>query len=187
MEFQEGDFCFSSVEISGDTVQRNDFCRSCFQPDMPVEESGHSEESEHSIDEPDLQSDRIFWKTRITAQSSEKKRIVNFESLRDLFFKMHSSKNPAFVSMVYLIGLVLIRKKFLKLVDFTSHDGKDMMRVQRRRGEPAFDVEIPFLDEESITHLKEKLSDLLNADLEGDFDLSLLEKGAGKEGEGDRQ
>ena len=76
--------------------------------------------------------------------------------------------------MIYLVGLVLVRKKYLRLVDFLTSDGKDFMRVQRRRGEPSFDVEVPLLDADEIARLKDRLSELLRTDLPDEFDLSAL-------------
>jgi len=106
----------------------------------------------------------------------ESRKIVDFGVLRELFFKMVSHEGGAFVSMAYLIGLVLIRKRYLRLVDFVTVDEKDLMRVQRRRGEPTFDVEVPLLDAGMIALLKDKLSNLLKADLTDDFDLTRLER-----------
>lgn len=153
---------FSSIAVEPGGVMRRDFCTACFVP------------SENT--------DSIFWRTRMPDRNVERKNVVDFAVLRELFFKMVAQGDAAFVPMAYLVGLVLVRKKYLRLMDFLTSEGKDFMRVQRRRGEPHFDVEVPLLDAAAIEQLKTKLSDLLRADLGDDFDLSRLEESANEAG-----
>jgi hypothetical protein len=154
-EFEVDQPYFSSIAVEPGGVMRRDFCTACFAP------------SENA--------DAIFWRTRMPDRNVEQKKMVDFAVLRELFFKMVAQGDAGFAPMAYLVGLVLVRKKYLRLMDFLTRDGKDFMRVQRRRGEPHFDVEMPLLDAEGIDQLKTRLSDLLSADLGDDFDLSRLE------------
>jgi|GEM_PF-2048049 len=154
--FTAGDPYYSLLKLDEAEILRDDLCVDCFKPD------------EHG--------DAIFWRTKMVEKDLESRKIVDFGVLRELFFKMVSHEGGAFVSMAYLIGLVLIRKRYLRLVDFVTVDEKDLMRVQRRRGEPTFDVEVPLLDAGMIALLKDKLSNLLKADLTDDFDLTRLER-----------
>lgn len=154
--FTTGDPYYSLLKLDKTEVLRDDLCTACFKPDE--------------------QGDAIFWRTKMVEKDLESRKIVDFGVLRELFFKMVSHGGGAFVSMAYLIGLVLIRKRYLRLVDFVTVDDRDLMRVQRRRGEPTFDVEVPLLDTEMIASLKDKLSNLLKADLADDFDLTRLER-----------
>ncbi len=159
--FGDGEPYFSTLQLDETSAARRDWCTSCFKPDDGA--------------------DRIFWKAKNICKDPEMKRVVDFGILREFFFKMLSHGGAAFVPMTYLVGLVLVRKKFLRFVDFVSCDGRDVMRVQRRRGEPCFDVETPLLDEEGIAQLKEKLADLLSADIGADFDLAGLDEPAREE------
>ncbi len=154
--FESGDSYYSLLKIDEAEVVREDRCTKCFEP--------HAHE------------DSIFWRTKMVEKAAEGRKIVDFGVLRELFFKMVSHDGGGFVSMAYLIGLVLIRKRYLRLVDFVTVENRDVMRVQRRRGEPTFDVEVPLIDAEKIAQLKEKLSSLMKADLTDDFDLTQLEK-----------
>ncbi len=154
--FTAGDPYYSLLKLDEAEVLRDDLCIECFKPE------------DHD--------DAIFWRTKMVEKDLESRKIVDFGVLRELFFKMVSHGGGAFVSMAYLIGLVLIRKRYLRLVDFVTVEDRDVMRVQRRRGEPTFDVEVPLLDTEKIASLKEKLSTLLKAELTDDFDLTRLEK-----------
>ena len=147
--FEENEACYSLLDMGEEGARRRDLCASCF-------EAGGCQEG-------------IFWRTRMTCKGPERRKIVDFGTLRELFFRMVSRGSPEFVPMVYLLALVLVRKKYLRLVDFISRDGKDLMRVRRRRGEPSFDVEVPLLDDDGIARLKEKLADLLSADLDDHF------------------
>jgi hypothetical protein len=160
-DFQAGDSYFSTLRVTEEELARRDYCPACF------ETSGLTETDE---------AETVFWRTRMSDSDPERKRVVDFNILRELFFKMTSQPRPSFASLAYLVGLVLVRKKYLRFVDFVTRDGKDVMRVQRRRGEPCFDVEIPLLDADELAGLKDRLSDLLRADLGDDFDLDRLEE-----------
>jgi len=155
--FEQGQVIYSFLEVGTEEIVRRDCCTGCFESREGAGEN-------------------IFWRTRKPDSEPETRRVVDFELLRDLFFKMYSGKSAALMPMTYLIGLVLIRKKYLRLVDFITHEGKDCMQVQRRRGEPYFDVEIPLLGEDEIVALKDRLSTILSTDLDDSLDLSRLEE-----------
>ncbi len=154
--FDEGGAYYSTLKVEDDSVLRKDYCTSCFDP----------EES----------ADKIFWRARVVVQDAAMKRKVDFNILRELFFQMVNSKSASLASLTYLVGLVLVRKRYLRLVGFFSEGGVDLMRVQRRSGEPVISIEMPLLEAKDLELLKEQLSELLSSDLGEEFDLSRLER-----------
>ena len=155
-EFAEQEEYYSILEWNEEGIVRSDFCDGCFS---------------HRPDE----ERRVFWRTR-NREVRERKKAVNFEVLRDLFLKMNESGEEIFQEITYLLGLILIRKRLLILKDFISEEGKDFMTVRRKRGEPLIRVEVPFLNESDIASLRDRLSDLLDADLDGSLDVKELKE-----------
>lgn len=154
--FDKGGYYYSSVQVEDDSILRKDHCTACFDPDQM----------------PDV----IFWRGRVSERESPMKRKVDFNILRELFFQMIACKSAGLAPLIYLVGLVLVRKRYLRLVGFFSQDGTDLMRVQRRRGDPVFALKMPLLDASDLVRLKDQLSELLSSDLGEEFDLSRLEK-----------
>jgi len=145
---------YSTLVVDEAAIERSDFCETCF--------------TQESDDDK-----RVFWRTSKSCNEPVKK-AVNFEWVRELFERMLEVKEKAFKEMAYLLALVLIRKRYLKLKDFVSRNGQDFMEVRRKKGEPLLHVEVPMITEQDISILRDKLSDLLEADLEGDLDLGTL-------------
>src|SRR5262245_30706659 len=70
----------------------------------------------------------------------------------------------------YLVALVLVRKRHLRLHGFEVRQGREVMVVSRGAGQPAFDVPAPYLSPEDMLAVREHLSRLLQADFaEGDL------------------
>ena len=91
-----------------------------------------------------------------------------------IFFKMLEVDDRPFKEMVYLLALVLIRKRYLKLKDFVSCDGMDYMEVQQKKDTPLLKVEVPLFEEENIAALRNKLSLLLDADHDSTLNINEL-------------
>jgi hypothetical protein len=153
---QNDEIYFSVLEAGQEEIQRIDYCKACFEG-QPIEENS------------------VFWRTKKSGVEPAKK-AVNFEVLREVFLKMLEVEDRAFKEMSYLIALVLIRKRYLKLKDFVSENGRDFMAVRQRKGEPLIKVDVPLISEEDILRLRDRLSSLLDADLDGDMDVKELEQ-----------
>ena len=152
--FEDGEVYFSTIRQEVDLVQRYDYCGACFEPEKDGGET-------------------VFWRTRKSIEEPARK-TVNFEVLKGIFFKMLPVEDRVFKEMAYLLALILIRKKVLKLKEFLTRDGVDCMAVRRKTGDPLFYVEVPLLRDEEIALLREKLSDLLDADLDDTVDVQEL-------------
>jgi len=152
--FEDKEALFSALEIEEDGVNRHDYCEDCFNK---------KEEKDREV----------FWRTRNSYVRPEKKS-VNFEVLRDLFFKMLKVDEKEFKDLTYLIGLILVRKRFLQLKDFICIDGTDFMTVRVKKDDPLLNVEVPLLSEDDITILRARLSDLFDSDLDSSTEIPEL-------------
>ncbi len=152
--FENGESYFSTIIQGEIDLSRIDFCTDCFDPES-------------------VSKDVVFWKTRMLRDKTVKKS-VNFEILREVFFKMREVEERVFKEMAYLLALILIRKRFLKLKDFITRDGVDCMAIRRKTGAPLIYVEVPLLNDEDIDGLREQLSQLLDTDLDGTLDINEL-------------
>jgi hypothetical protein len=149
-----GDTYYSTITLDAQLISRIDFCEECFglEQDHPSE---------------------VFWRTKKLITGPVKKS-VNFEVLRELFMSILEVKEKAFKEVAYLLALVLIRKRYLKLKDFISQDGTDYMTVRQKKDLPLIKVEVPLLKEEDIALLRGKLSDLLDADFDNSMEINEL-------------
>jgi hypothetical protein len=130
--------------------ERRDLCEAC----------GHSAENV---------GDAFFWRRRLPA-SEERRPVVDYALLRELFVRMLQRGDEIYRRLSYLVALVLVRKRFLKLHGFEVRAGREVMVVSRGAGQPSFDVPAPFLSGEDMLAVREHLSRLLQADFaEGDL------------------
>jgi len=141
--------------------ERQDLCASCGQN---VEGDGSE----------------LFWR-RTRPPDAGKKRVVDYTMLRELFGRMLERSDEIYRRLSYLVALVLIRKRHLKLSGFEVRGGREVMVVSRGAGQPTLDVPAPHLTPEDMVSVREHLTRLLNADLQ-DHDLpELSELAAGPE------
>lgn len=154
-EFVQDEVYVSIVDIGDDELVRKDYCESCFE--APVDEAAES---------------AAFWRARRT-EVPEKKRSIDFATLRELFFKMVESPNEEHSKVRYLLGLVLIRKRFIKLKEFVTEDGNDYLIVTTKLRTEPMRLEAPELHPSEFGELKERLAWLLDVDFDQDGEASL--------------
>jgi len=155
-EIEEGAYYYSLLEVNGEEIIRVDLCGDCFEKERESPKE-------------------VFWRTRKIAPENHKK-AVNFEILREIFLKMLDAEEEGFKEICYLLSLILVRKRFLLLKDFVSENGKEYVAVRQNKGAPLLKVEIPLISQEQIGRLKDRLADLLDADLDSDTDIMELKK-----------
>jgi hypothetical protein len=114
-------------------------------------------------------ADAFFWRHRLSA-SDARRPVVDYALLRELFTRMLQRGDEIYRRLSYLVALVLIRKRYLRLHGFEVREGREVMVVSRAAGEPGFDVPAPFLSAEDMVAVREHLTRLLQADVvEGDL------------------
>ncbi len=105
-----------------------------------------------------------FWTHRRPA-SGQQRALVDYAMLRELFGRMLLRPDDVYRRLSYLVALVLIRKRFLRLLGFQRRAGREVMVVTRGAGQPSVDVPAPLLTPEDLGLVRDQLAQLLNTDL----------------------
>jgi hypothetical protein len=140
-----GMLCTTVVRLHADAPLREDLCTAC---------------GERAVADPEV----CFW-TRRRPESGNQRAVVDYAMLRELFGRMLQRSDEVYRRLSYLVALVLIRKRFLRLVGFQRRAGREVMVVTRGAGQPTVDVPAPLLTAEDLLSVRDQLAQLMNADL----------------------
>jgi hypothetical protein len=135
--FEEGQSIFSVLTLEADRLRREDQCARCFQPETGAE--------------------RLFWRTR-HSQDRRARFAVDFEAIEELFLRLEGTPEVGLQELRYLLSLLLLRKKRLKLVGVRRNAQGETLCVRRPRRAEEFEVPVFELDSERALHLKGELA-----------------------------
>lgn len=136
----DGESHFSMLRLEGENLLREDRCLACWQV-YAIPESG------------------IFWKT-VHYVSPQKKKQIDFEALREIFLQLCEKKETGREALHYLVTLLLVRKKILKIRELKRTEGQDAMIVGFSRSQETFEIPVPDLDPAKLEALKGELKEL---------------------------
>lgn len=149
----ECDRCHSSVEV-GETVTTV----------LQLDEQGPRREDLCATCGEDVGDAAIFWRHRRPDEENPHI-VVDYALLREAFPHLCARDEPLYHRLAYLVGLVLVRKRMLRLVGFEVRDGKEVMIVTRGAGQPQQVVPAPHLEAEQLVETREQLGRLLTSEL----------------------
>lgn len=142
-EFPEAARHASLLAVVGDEVQREDLCPSCFDARAPGAEL-------------------FYWFTRRAA--AKRGLVLDLVMLEQLFLQLEGRREVPVRELRYLVALLLMRKRRLKLVrlarDGAGADGAAMI-VRRPRRKEDFVVHVFDFGVERLNELRTTLVDLL--------------------------
>lgn len=142
--FEEGEALFSLLHLGEDALRREDQCGGCFQD--PGDEG-----------EPGAARDFLFWRTH--HQNDPRARFaVDFEALSELFLALESRTEERLLELRYVVALLLLRKKRLKLVGVRRRADGEILNVRRPRHQEEFEVRVYDLDGERAQAIKADLA-----------------------------
>lgn len=147
-EFDVGQSMFSVLELAAEQPLRADYCEACFE-----KLRGEGREI------------YAFWKTRKTSEGRSR-RVVDYPSLRELFFRMAQIEAVEYRKLAYLMALILVRKRFLVIKEFVTQGGVDYLVITAKDRPDALRIEAPELRGPEIAELTGRLRMLLDMDLE---------------------
>jgi hypothetical protein len=110
-----------------------------------------------------------FWKTVYQPTVKPKQPLLDDESLLEVFESTSEASDAKQIRFRYLLTLVLIRRRLLRVVGTKTREGGRVMQVLRR-GEPdAVPMEVvdPAMDELSVADAMETLAPLIDPDAAG--------------------
>ncbi len=140
----------STILLESIEPSRRDFCIACF------ERLDRKPEDEFA-----------YWRTKRTG-TKQVRRVIDFPTLRALFYRMAQQAGEEYRKIGYLVALLLLRKKYLRLHEFVTEGGKDYVVVSSKEKPDALKIEAPSLRAEEFAEIREKLSCLLDVDIEAD-------------------
>jgi len=146
--FEEGEELFSLLFFEEDRLRREDHCAACFDG-PPAGESRGELLSE-------LLPELLFWRTH-HAQDRSKRFAVDFAAIEELFVALEGGPKER-QELRYLLALLLLRKKRLKLVGVRRHPSGETLCVRRPRRQEEFEVLVFELDSERALALKSELA-----------------------------
>ena len=147
-EFAEEDPFFSALFDTGAEFVRKDYCPACW-------ESTEHEKAPFS-----------FWKTEVPKEDEPKKVFVDDNVIFDFFRRLADEEHiPARRNFRYILALMLMRKKKLKLTDVKHQDGNEYLVLRRSRSKELHRVLDPKLSEEELTQVRDELTQILEAEV----------------------
>ncbi|MBM4013393.1 MAG: hypothetical protein FJ293_00280 [Planctomycetes bacterium] len=110
----------------------------------------------------------VWWETR-WQQPAQRKKKVDFDRLLRVFEAWQKAPPKDSDALLYLITLLLVRKRFLKLVDLVHEDGREHLRL-RRPGpiETWYLAPAPLLQPSDLPPLRLRLEELIDGTIEDD-------------------
>src|SRR5262249_22247307 len=138
--FEEGAPLFSSLFLEPERLRREDRCAGCFRAPDPA-----------------AGAEPLFWRT-IHRADRRARFAVDFEAIEELFLRLEGRREERLAELRYLLALLLLRKKRLKLVGVRRHDSGETLCLRRPRRAEEFEVQVFELDSERALALKAELA-----------------------------
>jgi hypothetical protein len=136
--FDDGARYFSVLTTAAGELTRSDFCQRCWTA------------------RPSGDVDLFWWRTR-HAEKKHRGLSFNLEALEALFVALEGRTDKSVVELRFLLCLLLMRKRRLKVVRMTRGEGVDAFVVRRPRRQEEFAVILCDFTPERMAELREEL------------------------------
>jgi hypothetical protein len=144
--FGVGEEYYSAVVETEEEARlaRRDFCPACWQPDT--------------------QTFFSFWKTSVPApEPTRGPRLIDFTRLLGLFERLGESEDGENLRFRYVLALVLMRKRRLRLVSLRRLGGRaEVLTLREVGGDRQHTVRNPGLSDEEIQGAADRLREILD-------------------------
>lgn len=138
--FGEGEPHVSSLAVEGEAVARVDACLACWKRRAGAD-------------------DLFWWRTRHTADKP-RGLALNLEALESLFFALGSREQTSLRELRYVLCLILMRKRRLKIERVGRSTRGEVLVVSRPRREELHEVDVFDFTPEKIDELRSRLQDV---------------------------
>ena len=106
-----------------------------------------------------------FWQTTMPHHEEKKKLFVDDEVLCSLFERLAEASEPAKINFRFVLGLILMRKRFI-VYEGTRHDeGRDVWVVRMKGRDEKLDLIDPKLNEQEMAEVSQQMGQILNEEL----------------------
>jgi hypothetical protein len=138
--FEEGARHVSVLSLAGEELSRADLCLACFEAS-------------------ERRGEIFFWYTRMRADRRSLR--LDMPMLEELFHRLEGRTEERMIELRYVLCLLLMRKKRLKLVRITR-DPAETMSVRRPRRDELLPVLVRDLTAERIEELRLELAEIFD-------------------------
>ena len=138
---------FSALIESGETFERRDF--------LPEAWSGADKALFFS-----------YWKNKGVEAGEEKRRSVDYDRLLAFFDSLEGAEEPQKRLFRYVLALILVRRRRLRLEDAGRVEGGDRLVLHDRRREGMVEIIAPEASREELAAVQAKLNELFECDVE---------------------
>lgn len=140
--FLEGESFFSLLFVASGALGREDRCSACFETRSADGDPGATE--------------LLFWRARHRPDRA-RSLAVDFDAVEELFLALGARSEERLLELRYLLALLLLRKKRLKLTGMRRREGTSAMSVRRPRREEDLEVAVFELSAERNGALRDEL------------------------------
>ena len=164
--FEEGEAHLSLLFLRADEPLREDLCQSCFEARSEEREAVSVGPSD-AAPQPEEDLDLWWWRTRYRG---EKRRglALNVEAIEGLFLALEQraaqAEGTTLSELRYILCLILMRKRRLKIVRILRDRGGEAMTVRRPRRKESLRVAVHDFTPERTEELRTKLVRLFDGD-----------------------
>jgi hypothetical protein len=104
----------------------------------------------------------LWWETRFQQQAPKKKK-VDFDRLLRIFETWQKAPPKEQEALLYLITLLLVRKRYLRMVDLVTDGGREMLRLRKPgAAEQWYFTPAPLLTPADLPALRIQLEELID-------------------------
>ncbi len=161
-EFEPGERYYSALVEEGDSFRRLDFCAEAW----PRQNAGEF---------------FSFWKTRLPAETDEpKRRFIDTNVIYSFFTRLQEAEGVGKLTFRYLLALILIRKRYLRLDSIVKQDDGEHLAIWDRRAQESLQVVNPDASREQLATAQQDLSCIFDMDFD---EAALASDAPGPDGE----
>ncbi len=108
-----------------------------------------------------------YWRTTVPEPSEKRKVFVDDEVLMQLFERLADDDRPQRVAFRFVLAMVLLRKRKLRMVGRTIDGQREVWLFKQRAQDesPAIEVINPQLTDDDVADLTSQLAEILQAEL----------------------
>jgi len=105
------------------------------------------------------------WRTRVPVKEEQRRPLVDPSVMLEVFTRLETETEPSKIHFRYILALLLMRKRILKLTHTDRQDDAEYLVFTCRRTESEHRVLDPHLTESQITSVQEEVGRILNTDV----------------------
>ncbi|GBD36761.1 hypothetical protein HRbin36_01889 [bacterium HR36] len=102
-----------------------------------------------------------FWRARVPPVERKPRIVYSDDTLWDCFLQLADRQEPQLLQMRYVLALLLIRRKRLRLLAVDWRDGTELLRLRCPRTRQDYEVLNPGLSEGDLELVQQQIQELL--------------------------